>query len=141
MSRSFETKLNTNINRGPSDHLLDDADLVHRLKSGDDVALAVLMRKYSSKVLSTAFGVLGRVTGSEEVSQDVCFALWRSPDRFDLGKGRLLPWLLIIARSRALDKLRRIRAAAAREHESATETLSSNLSAVRLSSMDHGLMV
>jgi RNA polymerase sigma-70 factor (ECF subfamily) len=39
--------------------------------------------------------------------QEVFMQLWRSPGRFDAGRGSLGPWLAVIARNRAIDVLRK----------------------------------
>jgi DNA-directed RNA polymerase specialized sigma24 family protein len=44
---------------------------------------------------------------AEEVTEDVFFQVWRQADRFDSARGRPLGWILTIARTRALDSLRR----------------------------------
>jgi RNA polymerase sigma-70 factor (ECF subfamily) len=45
---------------------------------------------------------------AEEVVEDVFWQVWREAPRFDTQRGRVLAWLLAIARSRAIDALRRI---------------------------------
>jgi RNA polymerase sigma-70 factor (ECF subfamily) len=54
---------------------------------------------------------------AQEVAQDVFWAVWKSPDRFDMTRGALLTWLMILSRSRALDLLRRIRSDTAHLNE------------------------
>jgi RNA polymerase sigma factor (sigma-70 family) len=44
---------------------------------------------------------------AEEVVEDTYWQAWRQAPRFDAGRGRVLTWLLAIARSRAIDALRR----------------------------------
>jgi RNA polymerase sigma-70 factor, ECF subfamily len=92
------------VNRG------EDRDLVGRIKSRDEAALALMMEKYSGRVYATAFRVLRRRPEAQEVTQDVFFALWKSPDRFDDTRGPLITWLVILSRSRAIDLLRRLEA-------------------------------
>jgi len=41
------------------------------------------------------------------VTEDVYFQVWRQASRYDPARGRPLGWLLTLARSRALDQLRR----------------------------------
>lgn len=86
----------------------EDQELIVRLRSRDQAALESLMRKYSSQVVGAAYRVLHHRPDAEEVAQDVFWALWRSPERFDERRGQLLTWLLIVARSRALDRSRRL---------------------------------
>jgi RNA polymerase sigma-70 factor (ECF subfamily) len=119
----------------------EDEELIRRLRHGDEFALEAVMRKYSSQLLSVAFRILHRHPDAEEVTQDVFWALWRSPERFDGGRGRLLTWLVILARSRALDRLRRIQANAPRENEITLNVLSTAPALVQLFSPDREIMI
>jgi RNA polymerase sigma-70 factor (ECF subfamily) len=119
----------------------EDQDLILRLRSHDESALEALMRKYSSHVIAVAFRVLQQRSDAEEVAQDVFWALWRAPERFDAARGPLLTWLVIVTRSRALDRLRRIQINAARENVLTTEALSNTSSSVQRSNRDRELMI
>src|ERR1700722_12039090 len=99
----------------------EDGELIQRLRSADEAALGVLMNKYSSRIMSSAQRILRSRSEAEEVTQDVFWALWRDPDRFEGAKGPLITWLVIVARSRALDRLRRIQANLRWENELASE--------------------
>ncbi|HEY2845513.1 MAG TPA: sigma factor, partial [Bryobacteraceae bacterium] len=86
----------------------DDRELIGRIRKGDETALSALMSQYSRRVFAVAFRVLRMKPDAQEVTQDVFFAVWRSPERFDAARGPLLTWLVILSRSRALDLLRRM---------------------------------
>ena len=88
---------------------LGDKELIRRIKSGDESALCTMMHQYRRQVFSTAYQVLRVQSDAQEVTQDVFWAVWRSPHRFDTGRGALVSWLVILSRSRALDMLRRVR--------------------------------
>jgi RNA polymerase sigma-70 factor (ECF subfamily) len=96
---------------------LEDHELIRGIKNGEESALSAMMARYWQQVFSTAFHVLRLESDAQEVAQDVFWAVWRSPDRFDMTRGALLSWLLILSRSRALDLLRRIRSNLAHLHE------------------------
>src|SRR5262249_12306216 len=87
-----------------------DQELVRRICERDESALTLLIRKHSAHVYAAAFAILRRRPEAQEVAQDVFWALWRAPERFEGGRGRLPTWLRIVSRSRALDLLRSIRA-------------------------------
>ena len=89
---------------------LDDAalgELIARIGRRDDRALAALYDATASRV----FGLVSRVVHdpslAEEVVEDTFWQVWRQSERFDAGRGRPLTWLLAMARSRAIDAIRR----------------------------------
>ena len=84
-----------------------DAALIARLRAGDETAMADLYDRYSSIVYGVALRVLADTTAAEDVLQEVFLQLWRNPRRFDADRGRLAPWLAVIARNRAIDMLRK----------------------------------
>jgi RNA polymerase sigma factor (sigma-70 family) len=96
---------------------MEDHELIRGIKNGEESALSAMMRRYGQQVFSTAFHVLQLEPDAQEVAQDVFWAVWRSPDRFDMTRGALLSWLVILSRSRALDLLRRIRSNTAHLNE------------------------
>ena len=85
----------------------DDAALIARLRAGDQSAMADLYDRYSGVVYGVALRVLANATAAEDVVQEVFLQLWRNPQAFDVNRGRLAPWLAVIARNRAIDHLRR----------------------------------
>lgn len=85
----------------------DDADLVARLRDGDQSAMADLYDLYSGVVYGVALRVLGDTTAAEDVLQEIFLQLWRRPQAFNAERGRLAPWLAVIARNRAIDLLRK----------------------------------
>jgi RNA polymerase sigma-70 factor (ECF subfamily) len=52
---------------------------------------------------------------AEEILQDIFYQLWCSGSRFDPARGSLPGWLLVIARNRAISRLRRRNPAAGEE--------------------------
>jgi RNA polymerase sigma-70 factor (ECF subfamily) len=84
-----------------------DAALIARIGAGDETAMADLYDRYSGIVYGVALRVLGDTTAAEDVLQEVFLQLWRNPGAFDAERGRLAPWLAVIARNRAIDMLRK----------------------------------
>jgi RNA polymerase sigma-70 factor (ECF subfamily) len=85
----------------------DDAALIARLRAGDQSAMAGLYDRYSGVVYGVALRVLANTTAAEDVVQEIFLQLWRNPQAFDAERGRLAPWLAVIARNRAIDHLRK----------------------------------
>jgi RNA polymerase sigma-70 factor (ECF subfamily) len=62
---------------------------------------------------SAAQRVLGDAAAAEDVVHDVFTALWRDPSKFDARRGSLPGYVAVMARSRAVDRLRSRNAGAA----------------------------
>jgi len=77
------------------------------MMDGDESALAVLYDRYGGLVFSVAKRILGDRGAAEEILQDILYQVWRTASRFDLTRGSLAGWLLVAARNRAIDRLRR----------------------------------
>lgn len=88
---------------------ISDAALMKGLAGGDVGCIARLFERHASAVHSTALGVLGRDGEADDVVQDVFLQLWTLASAYDPDRGRLLTWLQVMARSRAVDRLRRSR--------------------------------
>jgi RNA polymerase sigma-70 factor (ECF subfamily) len=69
--------------------------------------MADLYDRYSGIVYGVALRVLRDTTAAEDLLQEVFLQLWRNPQSFNPERGRLAPWLAVIARNRAIDMLRR----------------------------------
>lgn len=88
----------------------DDAvlcDYLNAISKHDQSALARFYDLTVSRIYSVALRIVRHVHLAEEVVSDVYMQVWRDAQRYDNARGRVLGWLLIITRSRALDVLRR----------------------------------
>jgi RNA polymerase sigma-70 factor, ECF subfamily len=90
----------------PGDVRPGHAELMHRIAAGDAAALSELYDLSSRYVYGICLKVLRNPADAEEVALDVYTQAWRQAARFDAGRGEPLAWLLILARSRAIDRLR-----------------------------------
>ena len=81
--------------------------LLRRLRARDESALAELYDALAPWVLGLAFRILQDEDEAEEVVADTFTQVWTRVDRHDETRGALVPWILSIARHRALDELRR----------------------------------
>ena len=86
-----------------------DLALVTAIRSGDQGAMATLYDRYSPLVYSVALRVLQDTGAAEDALQDIFMQLWRDPGAFDSSRGNMAGWLAVIARHRAIDRLRRRR--------------------------------
>lgn len=83
-----------------------DAALVQRLLRKDVGAFEQLYERHSRIVYSLVLRILRQGETAEEVVQDVFLHVWRNCAQFDANRGPFIPWLLTLARNRALDHLR-----------------------------------
>jgi len=90
----------------PEQAQITDVQLLHAVARGDEPALAQLYDRY--RVI--LFGLLARILNSreeaEDVLQEVFLQVWRRAADFDENRGRPFTWLVTLARSRAIDRLR-----------------------------------
>jgi RNA polymerase sigma-70 factor (ECF subfamily) len=86
-----------------------DLELIERMKMGDERALAVFYDRWCAPVNGLVARMLKPVSDVEDVVEETFWQAWRQADRFVEGRGSVQNWLLTIARSRALDRLRSIR--------------------------------
>ena len=85
----------------------DDAvSLIVQVAAGDRAALKSLYEREGAKVMAISLRMLGRRDIAEEVVQDTFLSIWRAAKSFDPSKGSARSWIYVIARRRALDRLR-----------------------------------
>jgi RNA polymerase sigma-70 factor (ECF subfamily) len=70
-------------------------------------SLAVLYDETSGILYSLALRMVNNTADAEEVVLDVYQQVWRTAERFDSSRGTVLGWLIVLTRSRAIDRLRR----------------------------------
>src|SRR5580704_3780878 len=92
-----------------------DAALVKRIVARDESALAALYDRYAGMLSSVLNRILRDTQAAEEILQDIFYQLWRTASQFDPSRGSLPGWLLVIARNRAISKLRHHNPAAGEE--------------------------
>lgn len=105
-----------------------ERSLLVRLRAREESALAELYDHLAPWVLGLAQRILGDADEAEDVLSDVFVQVWARINQHDSSRGPLVPWVLSIARNRALDLLRKRRrwsrklerVAGAHEVESAT---------------------
>lgn len=88
---------------------LSDIDLVRGMAAGDRAALAVFYDRHAPQVLGLLVRWLKHRVDAEDVLQEVFWQAWSSAVRFDPGRATPLGWLFVLAKSRAIDHLRRRR--------------------------------
>lgn len=90
-------------------------ELLAAAARGDEQAFATLYDLTSSRVYGMVLRVVRDAAQSAEVTQDIYLEVWRQSARFDSSKGAVLPWLLMIAHRRAVDRVRAAQSAVVRD--------------------------
>jgi RNA polymerase sigma-70 factor, ECF subfamily len=91
-------------------------DLLERLKTGDEQAVAELANTYGTKIYQLAFRYLRNKEDAEEVTQDVLFKVYRKVDAFR-GDAALSSWIYRITFNAAMSRLRTARYQRAQEED------------------------
>ncbi len=99
------TKFVAAVPTGPSDRARD-RELLARVARGDVAALRALYDQHASRAITIAFRILRNREEAEDVVQETFLEVWRRSAQFDPGRGGAVAWVVTIARSRAIDRLR-----------------------------------
>jgi RNA polymerase sigma-70 factor (ECF subfamily) len=83
-----------------------EAGLVAELAAGKADALGQLYDRYSGMLLGLATKILADPADAEEVLQEVFLQVWKQAGRYDPGRSSVSTWMVLITRSRAIDRLR-----------------------------------
>jgi len=90
----------------------EEAALLRRVAEGDERAFAFLYDRYSGILFGLLLRILHSRSEAEDTLQEVFLQVWQQARAFDPARGRAFTWLVTLARSRAIDRLR---ASASRE--------------------------
>jgi len=74
--------------------------------AGEVAALRALYDEHAPRALGIALRILRSVEEAEDVVQETFLEVWRRSAQFDDGRGTAVAWIVTIARSRAIDRLR-----------------------------------
>lgn len=89
-----------------TDPVPDDAELLTRMRTGDEAALERLYGRYAGLIFTMALRILSDHELAREVLQDTLLRAWDGRETYDPQRGRVAWWLMGIARNRAIDVLR-----------------------------------
>jgi RNA polymerase sigma-70 factor (ECF subfamily) len=81
-------------------------EYVRRAAAGEPEGLSSLYDESSSLVYGVILRILGNEADAEEVTSDVYTQVWRQAKNFQTQRGTVQSWLVMLARSRAIDRLR-----------------------------------
>ena len=86
----------------------DEPELVRRLKNRDPEAMADLYDRYGRIAYSLIYRIVHNAAMAEDLVQETFLRIWNRVHAFDEQKGALGPWVLTVARNRAIDYLRSV---------------------------------
>lgn len=90
---------------------MNDKKIIAGIIRRDEQIFAFAIRKYSGLLWKIAASVLINAVSAQDVEEcvaDVFIYLWQNPEKYDPDRAKLSSWLSLIARSRAVDRYRRI---------------------------------
>ena len=86
----------------------DERRLIVRLKHRDTQAMAELYQRFGRLAYSLIYRIVNDAGATEDLVQETFLRVWNRVQAFDEERGALGPWLLAVARNRAIDYLRSI---------------------------------
>ena len=84
-----------------------DAALMRAFAARDQGAADIVYERFSSRIYGLGIVMLGGDAAAQDLVQDTFVKLFRSAERYDTSRGKLETWVLLMARSLAIDALRR----------------------------------
>jgi RNA polymerase sigma-70 factor (ECF subfamily) len=96
-----QDRVNTSSTEGA-----DDRALLRAVAARDKEALQQLYTRHSAVLFALALKVLSDRAEAEDVLQEAFVQVWKTAGSFDEGRGKPLGWLIMLTRSRAIDRLR-----------------------------------
>jgi RNA polymerase sigma-70 factor (ECF subfamily) len=91
-------------------HADEDLQLVQAIADGSPEALARLYDRLAPTVFGLARRIVSRAEDAEEVVQDVFAQVWQQAGRYRHGRASVAGWIVMMTRTRAIDRLRARRA-------------------------------
>lgn len=98
----------------------NDVTLLRQVAERQPEALGALYDRYATTLLGLGKRILGSLADAEEVLQEVFLHVWNNAERYDAGRSSVSTWLILITRSRAIDRLR-TRKVVERTHETSVQ--------------------
>jgi RNA polymerase sigma-70 factor (ECF subfamily) len=85
---------------------LSDEALLAGMAAGQADAAAAFVRRFQARVYGLALTIVGDEGRAEDVAQEAFVRAWRHAATYDARRGRVVTWLLTIARNLAIDSIR-----------------------------------
>jgi RNA polymerase sigma-70 factor (ECF subfamily) len=112
------------------------AGTLEAVAGGSEAAMAELYRLTSAKLYGISLRLLRDEADAQEVLQETYVTVWRKAGAFDAARASPITWLAVLARNKAIDRLRGRRPAAAETLEAAKDVADEQPSALDLLEQD-----
>jgi RNA polymerase sigma-70 factor (ECF subfamily) len=100
-----EASVDPHQGAGPSDE-----EIMERIQAGNEDALETLIKRYQSMLRSVVGRMISNDQDVTDVVEEVFLQVWRQAENFDTSKGKVIGWIVTVARRRAIDRVRRCQA-------------------------------
>lgn len=84
----------------------DDRNLAERLKRREPAVMGELYDRFGKLAFSLIYRIVRDIGVAEDLVQETFLRVWNRSQGFDAERGALGPWLLAVARNRAIDYVR-----------------------------------
>ena len=122
------------------DGMSDSNELIREVAAGGVSAFEALYDRCAPTVYSLLLRTLKREEDADEVLQETFTQAWRQAGRFDPARGTAIAWLIQLARSRAIDRIRARRIRSGKEEAAALENSSASRNVVRTTAHDDAVL-
>jgi len=99
-----------------------DEQLMARIQGRDETALAAMYHRHTPILRTVISRVVHNESDVDDLLQEVFLEMWNRAQSYDETKGKVLGWLVTLARRRAIDRVRRRQAYARAEERLRLET-------------------
>jgi RNA polymerase sigma-70 factor, ECF subfamily len=86
---------------------VSDDQLMDRITAQQPQALNEFFNRHASRIRSVIGNVVHEKADADDVLQEILLQIWRDSGRYSAKSGKLLGWVVTLARRRAIDRLRR----------------------------------
>jgi len=99
-----------------------DEQLMALIQAGDEAALATLYQRHTAILRTVIARVVHIDADVDDLLQEVFLEIWKRAQTYDISKGKVLGWMITVARRRAIDRVRRRQAYARAEERLRLQT-------------------
>jgi len=85
----------------------EELELMQRVAAGEESAIAALYDRFGGLVYRAARQLLPTDAEAEDAVQEVFLRLWKTADRFDPNRAKLVTWVMLLTRRHVIDRIRR----------------------------------